>query len=246
FCSINGLLFLIPVGGAASDSDASLTGEVCQRDYAEARAALQVDCPVFTLVCDTETIPGFQEFRAGFAEEELAGRVGQRYPLVPHLSDDEVAASIDAAIGWIGDATIPGWVYKFFQVEKTDSREEAAEALRKNARLYQFLGTMRERTRRLSRIITRGLLDQKDHQPMFAGCYVAGTGRAEDQQAFSAGVFRRLVAEQDNVAWTQQALDNEAEYQRMLGIGYITIAMMAIVDVALLGLAIKFLLGGQS
>jgi hypothetical protein len=233
FCSVNGLLFLVPVSGAASDSDASLTGEICQRDYAEARAGLQVDCPVFALVCDAETVPGFHEFRGGFAEEELAGRVGQRYPLVPDLRDDEVPGSLDEAIGWIGDATIPGWVYKFFQVDKAASREETAEVLKKNAFLYQFLGTMRERVRRLSRILTHGLLEQKDHRPLFAGCYIAGTGRAETDQAFSAGVFRRLLGEQDNVAWTQEALVQEAEYQRMLGIGYVALGVLAVLNVVL-------------
>src|SRR5262249_42843454 len=117
------------------------------------------------------------------------------------------------------------------------SREEAAESFRKNARLYQFLGTMRERIRRLSRILTRGLLDQKDQRPLFAGCYIAGTGRADTDQAFGAGVFRRLLGEQDNVAWTQQALDREAEYQRVLGIGYLVLAVLAVVDVALIVLA---------
>jgi hypothetical protein len=240
FCSVNGLLFLIPVGGAASDSDASLTGEICQRDLATARAALQMDCPVFTLVCDMETVAGFREFRASFAAEELNGRLGQSYPFVPDVRDGEAATSIDKSIQWIGDATIPGWVYKFFQVEKTASREEAAEAVRKNARLYHFLGTIRERIRRLSRIITHGLLKQENAQPMFPGCYLAGTGRAEADQAFAAGVFRRLLREdaQNAVAWTQQALDQEAEYQRMLTIGYIVLAVLAVADAALIVWAI--------
>jgi len=230
------LLFLIPVGGAASDSDASLTGEICQRDLATARSALQIDCPVFTLVCDLETIPGFREFRTSFAEEELAGRLGQSFPFVPDVRPDEVAVKVDESIEWISEATIPGWVYKFLQVEKAAGREESAETVRKNARLYQFLGTVRERIRRLKRIISHGLLEQSDGQPMFPGCYLAGTGRAEPDQAFIAGVFRRLLRDdaQNAVAWTQEALDKEAEYHRLLNIGYIVLAVLAVANVALI------------
>ncbi len=239
FCSVNGLLFLIPISGAASESDASLTGEVCQRDLAEARRSLQVDCPVFALVCDLETVPGFREFRGGFGENELSGRIGQRYPLVPDLADEEIPTSIDEAVEWLGDATIPGWVYKFFQVEKNAYPEEKAEAVVANARLYQFLGTMRERMRRMSRIVTHGLLKQSDSRPLFAGCYVAGTGRADADQAFCAGVFRRLMGEQDNVSWTQEALDREAEQQRMVGIGFAVLAILAVADIGLIVLVLK-------
>jgi hypothetical protein len=233
FCPVNGLLFLIPVGGAASEVDASLTGEVCQRDFAEARRALQVDCPVLGVLCDMEKIPGFREFRDSFDPEQLQSRLGQRYQLVPDLDEGEIAADLDGALEWIGNATIPGWVYKFFDVESGANREEGVAKLRKNARLYQFMGTMRERTGRLRRILTHGLLEQKDGHPLFAGCYAAGTGRAEADQAFIPGIFRVLTREQDNVAWTRAALEEEEGYHRMRSAGMIVLGVLAVLDVAL-------------
>jgi hypothetical protein len=238
FCSANGILFLLPVSGAASDTDAGLMGDICQRDCAEARRGLKVNCPAFTLACDVETIPGFREFRAGFSEDELLRRIGQKYELVPDLRDDEeIVESVEKSVRWVGDATVPGFAYKFFQIE-TAGRDGSADALRKNALLYQFMGTMRERVQRLSRVVSRGLLNQQDERPLYGGCYIAGTGRAEADQAFVAGFFRLLFREQDNVAWTQQALGEEASVQRMIGIGYIVLGVLAIVDVVLIALAI--------
>lgn len=238
FCSANGILVLLPISGAASDTDAGLMGEICQRDLAEARRGLKVNCPIFTLACDVETIPGFREFRAGFSEEELLRRIGQKYELVPDVRDEEeVLTTVEESVRWIGDSTVPGFAYKFFQVE-TAGRETSADALRKNAFLYQFMGTMRERVQRLGRVVARGLLNQQDERPLYGGCYIAGTGRAENDQAFVAGFFRLLFREQDNAAWTQQALDEETSVRRMISLGYVALGTLAVLDVVLLVLAV--------
>jgi hypothetical protein len=167
-------------------------------------------------------LPGFREFRAGFTDDQLANRLGQRYPLVPDLEPERATATTDEALQWIGNATLASWVYKLFRVEKTASREEAAAtAARANARLYEFLGAVRERTQRLVWVISRGLLNQPGARPLFAGCYVAGTGRASTEHAFVAGVFRLLIDDkfQNSLCWTQEALDEEATCQRMIWIG---------------------------
>jgi hypothetical protein len=238
FCSANGILVLLPISGASSDTDAGLMGEICQRDMAEARRGLKVNCPVFTLACDVETIPGFREFRGGFSEEELLRRIGQKYELAPDLRDeDQVLETVESSVRWIGDSTVPGFAYKFFQIE-TAGRETSADAFRKNALLYQFMGTMRERVQRLGRVVSHGLLKQQDERPLYGGCYIAGSGRAENDQAFVAGFFRLLFREQDHVAWTQEALNEEASVRRMIGMGYIALAALAVIDVALLAIAI--------
>src|SRR5262249_31094847 len=149
----------------------------------------------------------------------------------------QVLETVEASVRWIGDSTVPGFAYKFFQIE-TAGRETSTDALRKNALLYQFMGTMRERVQRLGRGVFHGLLKQQDERHLYGGCYIAGTGRAENDQAFVAGFFRLLFREQDHVAWTQGALNEEASVRRMIGIGYIALAALAVIDVVLLAIAI--------
>ena len=72
-------------------------------------------------------IPGFREFRAGFSEEELLRRIGQKYELVPDLRDEEeIVETVEKSVRWVGDATVPGFAYKFFQIEAT-GREGSAD-----------------------------------------------------------------------------------------------------------------------
>jgi hypothetical protein len=55
---------------------------------------------------------------------------------------------------------------------------------------------------------------------MLAGAYLAGTGPAEQDQAFVAGVIQQLIGLQNNVAWTQAAMAEERDFRRMTLIGY--------------------------
>lgn len=230
FCPVNGLLFLIPAAATDSERDAGDTGELCQRDLAVAHQVLRVLCPVFALVCDLEKVPGFGDFRAGFSDRQRHRRVGQRFPLVPDVVGEEAQALIDRGLSWVGDATLPGWVYQYFRVER--SPEQLTAAVRSNTGLYQFLGEMRSRIRLLSRVVTHGLLEKAGDPLMFGGCYLAGTSKETAEQAFIAGVVRRPIEEQDYVAWTDDALAEDAAYHRRTWLAYLAAVVLAVVDVA--------------
>ena len=64
-----------------------------------------------------------------------------------------------------------------------------------NSRLFLLVDEMRERQRRLSMILTRGLGGVANGAPLlFGGLYLAATGNTDaTQQAFGAGVFSRLI-----------------------------------------------------
>jgi hypothetical protein len=234
FCPANGILVLVPLAATDTEDDANQTGLACRRDLATARQALRVHCPTLALVCDLETAPGFGEFFDRFPEKQRQRRVGQRFPLVPAAEPAALPAMIDGGVKWICQALFPTWVYKFFRVEGP-GREDAVEATRGNVQLYRLMNEMRERQRNLSRILTRGLLGEADGPPLLGGCYVAATGRDPDrEQAFAAGVFRRLLDEQNFVSWTAQALAEDADQERWTRIGYAVTGVFAALVVGLI------------
>jgi len=227
YCPINGVLLLVPFAGTDTEEDANQTGEVLRRDVTKARGVLGVHCPVFALTCDMETTPGFRDFIDRFPQKERQKRVGQRFPLMPDVNGDALGAMIDGGVQWICNSVFPNWVYKLFRLEAT-GKDEPATLVRGNIALYQLMAQIRERHKRLSRILTRAVLGDGGGPPLFGGCYLAGTGRdPAHEQAFVPGVFRRLIEEQNFVSWTDQALTTEAECNRWARIGYIFIGLLA-------------------
>lgn len=233
YCPINGLMVLIPFAGSEREEDATNTGTLLQQDLASARSILQVNCPVLALICDLEMAPGFRDFVERFPSDQRQRRLGQRFPLVPDVEPSGVGAMVDGGVGWIAQAMFPNWVYKLFRLE-SGGKNDLATVVKGNARLYQLLGSVRERQKRLARILARGIFGESSGLPLFGGCYVAGTGReAAREQAFVAGVFRRLIENQNYVSWTDEALHEEEDNQRWTSYGYIGLGVAAAVLAAL-------------
>jgi hypothetical protein len=252
YCPVNGILLLIPLAGSDSDQDAIDTGEICQRDLTAARQALRVNCPVFALLCDLETVAGFPEFLARFSAEERRQRVGQRCPLRPDFrlvgrgrpggGPSPQAAMVQDLIEWVCNSVVPGWVYKKFQ--PGDAGQEGVKAaIDRNALLFLFFDDLRERQKRLSAILSRAVEGPEDDPLLFGGCYLGGTGReSRSEQGFVSGVFARLLDEQDHVSWTDQALAEESAGRRWVAVTY---ALLAVVVAGAAGLVVYSLFGGK-
>ena len=102
-----------------------------------------------------------------------------------------------------------------FQVESNRGADEVAEVLRGNQQLFRFLVRIRERRDRLARLVRDCIPLLPRDRVMFGGCYFAGTGEDPDtEQAFASGVLMRLIQDQDNVSWTEEAMREEARLQR--------------------------------
>jgi hypothetical protein len=156
---------------------------------------------------------------------------------VPDLDPTTKLRKVEQGVQWIGNVLIPSLVYKFWRVE-ADSHERPDSATTANIRLFRFLSELRERQRRFSRIVTRGMVLQSRGPLMLGGCYLAATGRDPGrQQGFLTSVFRYLVENQNYVAWTPEALDEDNEYRRWTSYGYVGLGAI----VALLALAIALL-----
>jgi hypothetical protein len=242
YCPVNGLLVLIPFAGTDNDQDATDTGMVCQEDLSAARSVLRVHCPVFALVCDFETVPGFGEFIERFNARERLNRVGQRCPLVPDYvrmpgngkGGGRFVTLLDSLVGWVCNSVMPAWVYRTFEVEGKPEAADAEAVVRKNGQLFLLASELSERQKNLSHILTRGVGEDTPDPPLFGGCYLAGTGTdAKNQQGFAAGVFQRLVEEQEAVAWTDEAREEESRYERWTVIGWVIAGVLVLATAAM-------------
>jgi hypothetical protein len=103
-----------------------------------------------------------------------------------------------------------------------------------------------ERQRRFSRILTRGLVHKEGEPLLFGGCYLGATGAdPANDQAFVPGVLQRLIEEQNNVSWTDQALIDDQNYRRWAQIGYIALGGLAAL-VVLIAFIVLMAGGGTS
>jgi hypothetical protein len=241
WCPINGLVFLVPFSATDSDDLAHQTSEICQRDFRAARDVLKVNCPVFAMVCDMESVTGFRDFIERIVpKEDLKRRFGRSFPLVPDLEEGRALADmIEAGVDYVCTSLVPNRVYQTFSLE-APGRNDLAAATKGNVRLYQLLYQMRDRQKRFRRIVSRWTTTPQSGPYLFAGCYLAGTGEnAARDQAFVAGVFDRLIREQNWISWTQEALDEEAHFQTWTTRGYFILGVIALVGVAVLVLLIK-------
>ena len=101
--------------------------------------------------------------------------------------------------------------------------------------LFLFANEFHERSKALGTILSNALGKGPPDPPLIGGCYIAGTGQdSSRQQAFSAGVLRRLVEEQDCVQWTPEARAEEERLSRVTTIGWGVLGGAVLVAAALL------------
>jgi hypothetical protein len=242
---INGILVLIPYAATCSDAAADLTSRDCQQDLASAWRVFRLHCPLFALVCDLETVPGF----AAFLDAYLAGgkteekkrearkrRLGRGLGWGVGLDPESRRRTVAAQVDWIGRTMLPKLIYgKDYIRLETPGREDLATAVRNNSQLCRFMGAMYEGQKRLTRIVLQGLMSKTSGPDLLGGCYLAATGRdAANEQAFVAQVFEgRLVASIRHVAWSQEALDEEARYHQWTSYGYMSLPVFVVAVIVL-------------
>src|SRR5205814_827481 len=216
-CPINGLLILVPIGGSDTDQDAQQTAEVCARDLATLRGVLKLQCPLLVLCCDMEALPGFRDFIQRVPAKDRLGRLGQRFPLAsPDLVGEPLQEQIDKSIHYLCNSYLRDWVFRLFRMEDAGGQASVPT----NTGLYLFLDEMCGRKKNLSRILTQGIAKDAPVPLLYAGCYLAGSGADKDkEQAFVAGVFKRLIENQSFVSWTPQALEEDKQNHSRADLG---------------------------
>jgi hypothetical protein len=123
---------------------------------------------------------------------------------------------------------VPGWVYKKLETEKRGG-EELKPLLHKNASLFFFADEFREREKRLSILLSRGLETDETEPLLFGGYYLAGTGRdPKTEQGWVRGVFGRLLEEQDHVSWTESELADDAACRGWARVCYLASVLLVL------------------
>lgn len=239
YCPINGILLVLPYAATASDAAANQTGQVCQRDLESISGVLQIRCPIFALVADMEMEAGFEEFIDRFPRGHRQRRLGQQFPYVPEIAAQEATDLVDGGVRWICLDLFPPLVYRLMRLDKPGP-DRMSTILQGNIRLYQLMVDMRQRWKRLSRILALALVPPERGPVYFGGCYLAGTGLdASREQAFIAAVFHRLLESQNYVSWTEAGEAEEMDYRRWARFGYVALAVFALF-VLVLGYGVIF------
>jgi hypothetical protein len=227
YCPVNGILILLPLAATASAEDASETAAVLRHDLDLASQALQLDCPRFAVLCDVERIPGFAVLASHFREGRAAPSwlLGQHFPLAPDVPAVQVPAVIESGLTFITDTMLPLVIGRLLRREGEPGGETREQAIRANVQLYDFIRECRARVALFARLLSRAFTPETNAPPMLGGGYLAGTGADERDQAFLAGVIRRLLQHQNAVRWTDDALAEDADYRRYAFLGYVAVAV---------------------
>ena len=239
FCPSNGILVVLPVTCADVPSQSEEVARACSGDLAAIFETFRLRCPVLFLMSKLDTLPGFAELAERLPKNQKGSRMGQRFPLVPELSRESIPARVEESVSYICKSLVPTMVLSQFQVESPGG-EDLSMSMESNAQMVRLLNDIGRRSEPLSGFIRACLPALKGEPVMFGGCYFAATGRDPNKnQAFASGVFSRLVRDQDNVTWTEDAILEDIRRLRLVktlktGLsGYL--ALIAVGAVALLG-----------
>jgi hypothetical protein len=237
YCPANGLLLLVPFGGT-EEKKATETATFCQRDVAAVREVFQMYFPCVALVTDMEKAVGFGEFTKRFPAGARDKRLGQSFPWVPDVDPAKLPQTLENGIGWVCHSLLAFWIFKFFQLE--NSGDKFTEVVRRNAEIFELMAQMGLRHKDLSRIVLQALAPERTPLLLFGGCYLAGTGRKTQEQAFLHGVFEKMikgkkgeVPMQNLVYWTEQALQEDRAYHRRATLGWWSVALLSLLTVGL-------------
>ncbi|MFO0901096.1 MAG: type VI secretion protein IcmF/TssM N-terminal domain-containing protein [Pirellulales bacterium] len=220
YCPVNGVVVLLPYAAFTSDASAAQCAAALEQDLRTVGEATRVACPVVSVVCDLERAPGGHEFLARFPAEQRDRRLGAQLPLVDHIDERALRENLELATRWSLVDMAAGIVHRLFEFGGADeaARTAAADG---NVALYRLLSDLRELQPRLSRCLTRALSASGVWHWRLCGLYLAATGADTlREQAFAAGIPTQLAEVQDAVAWTRDALEEDAAWRRWTVAGY--------------------------
>jgi hypothetical protein len=238
---------VLPVSVADPRSRPDDVAAACRQDLEESFGVFRMRCPILVLISDLERVPGFSDLVARLPSGQLNNRMGQRFPLVPDLREEEVRAKVESSVDWVVNSLFGSMVYSLFRVESNRSIDEIAEVLRGNQALFQFLGKVRERRDRLARLVRDCIPTLPGERLMFGGCYFAATGDGDEaERAFTSGVLNRMVQDQDLVSWTEQAMAEDATFARTATlVRRILMGIAGVLVLGILGLVIMRFIGRE-
>jgi hypothetical protein len=222
FCAGNGVLVLVPNDGLANQTDAGQIAAAIEEDLHVLAKAGQTRCPAWLLVTDLHTVPGFGALFGSLDQERRQRLLGRDFPFQPDLGagalDEMVATGVDTFMASLSQLT-----QRLFQLETLQI--PAANAIATNGKLFELVEHVQQRQAGLDLVVRRIVREQGPAGLYFGGFYLAATGvDPSADQAFVPGVFRVMLDHQSKVTWTEEALEEESDYQRWATFGYVAMA----------------------
>ena len=209
---LNGVMTLLPYSIVQTGRrEGTELQRVLKRDVNTLVRTLKLRCPVVSLVIGMEEESGFREMVRRIGREPAAAqRFGKGFSVGNPPIPEQLEALASHACG-----LFEAKVYELF-------REKGSLAKPGNRKLYSLLCKIRRTVRMpLTNILVNGYAEDPDTrkdnevEPLFfSGCYFAATGESEDRQAFVKAVFEKLPAEQEELQWTEAALQEDDRYHR--------------------------------
>ncbi len=234
FCSLNGVVVLIPFSATECDDIANHTGILIEQDLQAITDAAEIDAPRLAVFCDIQEVEGCSDLLNRFPEQQKHRRLGIKFPRVPACDRDSMNQMINNGLKWLCQQLIPPIVNRLFHTERSSGGAEQA-VNESNQRLYRFMYSIRERQSRFERIVRRGFLGNNQPGELLRGCYLTATGRDTiSEQAFTAGVFSQLFEMQNDVRWTDEAIAKDKDLNRWSIFGYFCVATISVVAVLLI------------
>jgi len=225
YVPINGVLALFPLSATDSPEWMRNAAAACRADLQAVRETAGLECPHLALLCDMQRVPGFAELLAAFPDRPTQQWVlGRTFPLVPDIAPERWPGMIEQGVRWLSDSQWPATIYPILRTDTADRQAEGL-VLESNQRCFRLLEEGRRRLQLVPELLVRSFQVSPPARPLFAGFALAGTGvDGHQEQGFVAGVLRWMVEAQDHVAWTSEALRDEATCRFWTRLGFYGLA----------------------
>jgi len=220
YCPVNGIIALTPYPHLLREADSQALETALRGDLDVAFQVLAVRCPTAVLVTGMDLDRGFEELCRRVGEERTAKqRFGKGFELWRPQSDENMHTAVRQAC-----AAFEDWTYKLF-------REPGALEQPGNRDLFALVCRMRGRVQQHLMHLLEGCFARtagEESRLLFLGCYFSTLGA---RPAFASSLIEKLVDEQDQLEWTNQALRSDARYRLwsklVMALAVVFLAMVA-------------------
>ncbi|MEW4563945.1 type VI secretion protein IcmF/TssM N-terminal domain-containing protein [Bremerella sp. JC770] len=201
-CPINGMLVTIPFD-MIEDSSEPIQLAV-QSDLDVIRSTTRLRCSVTALITEMESAQGFLELIKRVGEKRAKE---QRFGKGFNVWNPPIAEQLEA-VSQHATGAFEDWTYLLFR-EKDGLRRPG------NPKLFELLCKIRGKfSECMTNIIANSFGFEPDKNPraagnslLFAGCYFAATGDTSDRQAFVRSVLYKVMEQDAELDWSQEALE---------------------------------------
>lgn len=223
YCSLNGILVVLPLSIGDSVKLTSHTLEMVQSDIQIIKEETGLDLPYAVLCTELNAYEGFDELVPRLKEASKLRYLGLALPTRLDLKTQDWARQIRKGLRWYHRSIMTSLIYKnilSLDPEKPNPSETGRQCMiRENHMAFTFLQKTRKSWDRITELCVRlgeNHISRYHANPRFSGLFLTGL----DNQGTGPWIFmhdmaRHLINQQNSVAWTINALKKNRLYKRL-------------------------------